>query len=98
MRTTTVLLGMVLLLLLFVPPRAAVESRPSVANAEDDFTLTEVAEGVYAAVAKSGGLASANAGFVVGDEAVLVVDTFFTPVAAEELIASIGAKTKQPIK
>jgi len=98
MKTTTVLLGMVLLLLLTFPHRAAVESNPLTAKAEDDFTLVKVSEGVYAAIAKSGGLASGNAGFVVGDEGVLVVDTFFTPVAAEELIASIGAETKQPIK
>jgi len=67
-------------------------------KADDDFTLVKVADGVYAAVAKSGGLASGNAGFVVGDEGVLVVDTFFTPQAAEELIDSISAATKQPIK
>ena len=52
-------------------------------KAEDDFTLVKVADGVYAAVAKSGGLASGNAGFIIGDDGVLVVDTFFTPQAAE---------------
>ena len=67
-------------------------------KAEDDFTLVRVADGVYAAVAKSGGLASGNAGFIAGDDGVLVVDTFFTPQAAEELIESISAETKQPIK
>src|SRR6478736_4878771 len=67
-------------------------------KAEDDFTLVKVADGVYAAVAKSGGLASGNAGFIVGDDGVLVVDTFFTPQAAEELIDSIGTEIKQPIK
>ncbi|HEY6244089.1 MAG TPA: MBL fold metallo-hydrolase [Pyrinomonadaceae bacterium] len=67
-------------------------------KAEDDFALVKVADGIYAAVAKSGGLASGNAGFIVGDDGVLVVDTFFTPQAAEELIDSIGTETKQPIK
>ncbi len=67
-------------------------------KAEDDFTLVKVTDGVYAAVAKSGGLASGNAGFIVGDDGILVVDTFFTPQAAEELIDSIGTETKQPIK
>ena len=67
-------------------------------KAEDDFTLVKVADGVYAAVAKSGGLASGNAGFIAGDDGVIVVDTFFTPQAAEELIDSISAETKQPIK
>jgi len=36
-------------------------------KAEDDFTLVKVADGVYAAIAKPGGLASGNAGFVIGE-------------------------------
>lgn len=67
-------------------------------KAEDDFQLVKVAEGVYAAIAKPGGLASGNAGFIVGDGGVLVVDTFFTPVAIEELIGEIAKQTQQPIK
>ena len=67
-------------------------------NAEDDFTLVQVADGVYAAIAKPGGLASGNAGFVIGDDGVLVFDTFFTPVAIEELIAEIQKLTNKPIK
>ncbi len=67
-------------------------------KAEDDFQLVKVADGVYAAIAKSGGLASGNAGFVVGDGGVLMVDTFFTPTAVEELIEAIQSETKQPIK
>jgi len=68
------------------------------AKTEDDFQLNKVADGVFAAIAKSGGLASGNAGFVVGDEGVLLVDTFFTPAAVEELIAEIGKLTNQPVK
>ena len=80
-----------------VPPHSsAISMRMS--GAADDFTLVKVGDGVYAAVAKSGGLASGNAGFVVGDEGVLVVDTFFTPLAAQELIDTIGVETKQPIR
>jgi cyclase len=67
-------------------------------KAEDDFQLVKVADGIYAAIAKPGGLASGNAGFVVGDGGVLIVDTFFTPTAVEELISEIGTQTKQPIK
>jgi glyoxylase-like metal-dependent hydrolase (beta-lactamase superfamily II) len=64
----------------------------------DDFQLVKVADGVYAAIAKSGGVASGNAGFVIGDDSVLVFDTFFTPVAIEELISEIQTLTKLPIK
>jgi len=67
-------------------------------KAEDDFQLVKVADGVYAAIAKSGGLASGNAGFVIGDDGVLIFDTFFTPAAIEELIGAIEAQTKLPIK
>ncbi len=73
-------------------------ARPAAINAEDDFQLVKVAEGVYAGIAKPGGLASGNAGFIVGDGGVLIVDTFFTPVAVEELISEIGKLTGQPIK
>lgn len=70
----------------------------SVPKAEDDFQLVKVAEGVYAAIAKPGGLASGNAGFVIGDDGVVIFDTFFTPAALEELIGEIQKLTKAPIK
>ena len=67
-------------------------------KAEDDFQLVRVADGVYAAIAKSGGLASGNAGFVIGDDGVVIFDTFFTPAAIEELIGEIQKLTNKPIK
>ena len=63
-----------------------------------DFDVVKVADGVYATVAKPGGLASGNAGFVIGDDGVVVVDTFFTPAAAEALVAEIARLTPKPIK
>jgi len=81
---------------------AAVNPHPSKATAapkaEDDFQLVKVADGVYAAIARPGGLASGNAGFVIGEEGVLIFDTFFTPDALEELIGEIQSLTKLPIK
>jgi glyoxylase-like metal-dependent hydrolase (beta-lactamase superfamily II) len=65
---------------------------------QDDFKLTPVANGIFAATALPGGLASGNAGFVVGDDGVLIIDTFFTPAAVEELLDAINTQTKQPIK
>lgn len=73
-------------------------NRPAAPKAEDDFQLVKVAEGVYAGIAKAGGLASGNAGFIIGDGGVLIVDTFFTPAAVEELIGEIGKLTSQPIR
>src|SRR5882724_4096847 len=74
------------------------EEVTSAPKAEDNFQLVKVADGVYAAIAKPGGLASGNAGFVIGDEAVLIFDTFLTPVAIEELIGAIETQTKLPIR
>jgi len=86
-------------LLLAVHPARPTGSRSiAAAKAEDDFQIVKVGEGVYAAIAKPGGLASGNAGFVIGDEGVLIFDTFFTPAAIEELIGVIEAQTKLPIK
>jgi cyclase len=87
MKTITLLLPILIVALAVPAPKA-----------EDNFTLNKVADGVYAAVAKTGGLATGNAGFVVGDEGVLMVDTFLTPAAVEDLLAVIAAETKQPIK
>jgi glyoxylase-like metal-dependent hydrolase (beta-lactamase superfamily II) len=67
-------------------------------KAEDDFQLVKVADEVYAAIAKPGGLASGNAGFVIGDDGVLIFDTFGTPAALEELIGEIQSLTKLPIR
>ena len=88
----------VLLLVGFVLMSAVGTARTVTPKAEDDFQLVKVAEGVYAGIAKPGGLASGNAGFIVGDGGVLIVDTFFTPIAVEELIGEIGKLTAQPIK
>src|SRR5690349_7463094 len=87
MKTTTLLLSMLALVFAVPAPKA-----------EDNFTLVKVADGVYAAIAKPGGLASGNAGFVAGDNGVLMVDTFFTPAAVEDLIGAIAAETNQPLK
>src|SRR6476620_4458916 len=77
---------------------AAGTAKPAAPKGEDDFQLLKVADGVYAAIAKPGGLASGNAGFIIGDGGVLIVDTFFTPVAIEELISEIAKLTGQPIR
>ena len=87
-------MGLISLLVFICTPAAG---RPPGAKAEDDFQLVQVADGVFAAIAKPGGLASGNGGFIIGDGGVLVVDTFATPVAAEELIKEIQARTNQPV-
>lgn len=63
------------------------------------FSIVPVGEGVFAAIAKDGDRAAVgNAGFVVGRDGVLVVDTFAAPEAAEELLAEIRRRTPLPVR
>ena len=99
MKTAIYSLGIVVFLIGFIFSRSAnLKTNALPFKADDDFSITKVTDGVYAAIAKSGGVASGNAGFIVGDGGVLIVDTFLTPTAIEELLDTIGNETKQPIK
>jgi glyoxylase-like metal-dependent hydrolase (beta-lactamase superfamily II) len=62
------------------------------------FTLKQVGPGVYAAIDGPEHKAGANAGFVIGDDGVLVVDSFFNPDAARALVAEIRRITPKPIR
>lgn len=63
-----------------------------------DFKLEKLGDGVWAAIGSDGGKAGANAGFVVGEDGVAVVDTFEDPGAAKELLAEIRKITPLPIR
>lgn len=63
-----------------------------------DFTVKKLAEGVYAAVSGDASKAGSNAGFIIGSNAVLVVDTFEDVAPAKELLAEIRKVTNLPIK
>ncbi|HEV2111733.1 MAG TPA: MBL fold metallo-hydrolase [Gammaproteobacteria bacterium] len=67
-------------------------------EAEPFFTLHELAPGVWAAVSFAGSHAGGNTGFVVGVDAVAVIDTFQTPAAAEALLAAIRKTTPLPVR
>ncbi len=62
------------------------------------FTLHEVGTGVWAAVAVPGGPAGSNAGFVIGDDGVAVIDTFQSARAAEQLLNEIRKRTDLPVR
>jgi cyclase len=62
------------------------------------FVLKEVGPGVYAAIDGPEHKAGSNAGFVIGDDGVLVVDAFFTQDAAKALVAEIRRLTPKPIR
>jgi glyoxylase-like metal-dependent hydrolase (beta-lactamase superfamily II) len=62
--------------------------------------LTQVGPNVWAAIdnPKAKEPAFANAGFVIGDDAVIVIDTFANTDAAKQLLAEIRKRTKVPVK
>lgn len=60
--------------------------------------MKRLGEGVYAAVSPDGSKAGSNAGFIVGSNGVLVVDTFEDVGPAKELLAEIRRVTNLPIR
>jgi glyoxylase-like metal-dependent hydrolase (beta-lactamase superfamily II) len=69
-------------------------------EAGEMFELVRLDEGVYAALVKPRPptYVFANALVVLGDDAVLVVDTHQAPSAAEEVVAEIGKLTSLPVR
>src|SRR6478752_1338190 len=62
------------------------------------FILEEVGPGVYAAIDGPDHKAGSNAGFVIGNDGVLVVDAFFSLDAAKALVGEIHRLTPKPIR
>jgi cyclase len=63
-----------------------------------DFRLQKIGPGIWAAVVNDEGLGGGNAGFVIGDDGVLVIDTFQDPRPAKALLAEIRKLTPLPIR
>jgi glyoxylase-like metal-dependent hydrolase (beta-lactamase superfamily II) len=63
-----------------------------------DFHLQKIGDGIWAAIVNDDGLAGGNAGFVIGDGGVLVIDTFQDPRPARALLAEIRKLTPLPIR
>ena len=66
--------------------------------AAPDFQLQKVGNGIWAAIVNDQGLAGGNAGFVIGDDGVLVIDTFQDPRPAKTLLREIRKLTSLPIR
>jgi cyclase len=62
------------------------------------FVLKQVGPGVYAAIDGPEHKSGSNAGFVIGDDGVLVVDAFFNADAARTLVGEIHRLTRKPIR
>lgn len=59
------------------------------------FTIKQVGKNVYAAISTRAG---GNSGVIIGDDSVLVVDTFISTPPARDLLAEIRKLTDLPIK
>lgn len=77
---------------------AALTAAAATAQAPLPFVLKEVGPRVYAAIDGPEHKAGSNAGFVIGDDGVLVVDGFFTVEAARALVGEIHRLTPKPIR
>jgi glyoxylase-like metal-dependent hydrolase (beta-lactamase superfamily II) len=71
---------------------------PTFSAADQLFDIKPIVEGVYAAISKEQYKVNCNAGIVVLEEGVLVVDTHSKPLAARALIEQIKTLTDKPVK
>ncbi len=62
------------------------------------FTIQKISDGVWAAIAKSGGYAICNAGIIDLGSFVMVVDPFLSTEAAEDLKKAVQQLTGDPVK
>ena len=60
--------------------------------------LKQLGPGVYAAIDGPERKSVSNAGFVIGDDGVLVIDSLFTAEAAQALVSEIRRLTPKPIR
>jgi cyclase len=71
------------------------------AQTAEPFLLKPLDHGAWAAIdnpAAKSQQSGSNAGFVIGSDSVLVVDTFENPPAAQKLLATIRQKTTLPVR
>jgi cyclase len=73
----------------------AVSAAPALCQS-GDFDVTQVANGVYAVIAKPG--IASNGAFIVNQDDVVVVDTHLRPSWARETIAGIKKVTDKPVR
>ncbi|WP_409288555.1 MBL fold metallo-hydrolase [Peribacillus sp. SCS-37] len=64
----------------------------------EHFTIERIKDGIYAAIAKSGGGAVSNAGIIDLGDKTIIFDTFNSHCAAKELAEAAAELTKVPVQ
>jgi glyoxylase-like metal-dependent hydrolase (beta-lactamase superfamily II) len=80
---------------------SALLSSSALCQTASPFTLQDLGHGAWAAIdnpAAKADQSGSNAGFVIGPESVLVVDTFENPAAAKKMLEVIHEKTSLPVR
>ena len=88
----------IVLLALSLLAGRAWSAAPAAESAAPFFALHDLGHGVWAAISPPKSKAGANAGFVIGPDGVLVIDTFEDPAAASAMLDAIRTKTREPIR
>lgn len=88
----------IVLLALSLLAGRAWSAAPAAESAAPFFALHDLGHGVWAAISPPKSKAGANAGFVIGPDGVLVIDTFEDPAAASAMLDAIRTKTRVPIR
>lgn len=81
------------LAVLYLLTLPATTQTPPAPPKSQPFVLKEIGPGLYAAISDE-----SNAGVVVGDDGVLVVDSFFEPDTARALLSEIRKITPKPVR
>jgi len=89
---------LVAVIALSTPMLTAGAQTPPAPSSTLPFVLKQFAPGVYAAIDGPEHRAGSNAGVVIGDDGVLVVDSFFDPDAAKALLGEIRKLTPKPVR
>ena len=66
--------------------------------ADPGFTLQDMGQGVWVAIATDTGRAGGNAGVVIGEDGIAIIDTFEHPDAAQVLLREIRKISQLPIR
>lgn len=72
--------------------------KPHLVYSSENFTMTELADGVYACIHRIGGKAISNAGVIDNGVETIIFDSFLSPGVAEELLTVIKGLGLSPVR